>query len=273
MARFLCSAFADEAAQDIQGQIAACKANGIEAIELRGVDGNNISDFTPEEARALKKTLSKAGIGVSSIGSNYGKKGFDFEDFKQTVEAAKILGAAYIRMFSFYGGDKEKAFADVKTMADYAYENGVLCCHENEKGVYGDTAERCLDILKTFEGKILGVFDPSNFIQCGVQIIPAYEMLEPYIDYLHIKDCLFEGGKVVPAGKGDGEIPELLRRFSKKDGERFLTLEPHLKVFKGLESLEKKGESAAKMSEYSYASNEEAFAAAASALHEVLKLV
>ena len=42
MARFLYSAFSDEAADSIDGQIAACKANGVTHMELRGVDGNRI---------------------------------------------------------------------------------------------------------------------------------------------------------------------------------------------------------------------------------------
>ena len=45
MARFLYSAFSDEAADSIDGQIAACKANGGTHMELRGVDGKNISEF------------------------------------------------------------------------------------------------------------------------------------------------------------------------------------------------------------------------------------
>ena len=46
MARFILSAFADEASADIHEQIAACKQNGIGFIELRNVNGKNISDFT-----------------------------------------------------------------------------------------------------------------------------------------------------------------------------------------------------------------------------------
>ncbi|MBQ8015164.1 MAG: sugar phosphate isomerase/epimerase, partial [Clostridia bacterium] len=73
MAKFLFSAFADEVSPDIIEQIAACKANGIEYIELRNVNGKNISNFTVEEAKELKKLLDDNGIKVSSIGSHYGK--------------------------------------------------------------------------------------------------------------------------------------------------------------------------------------------------------
>lgn len=59
MARFLYSAFSDEAADSIDGQIAACKANGVTHMELRGVDGKNISEFTVDEAKALKEKLER----------------------------------------------------------------------------------------------------------------------------------------------------------------------------------------------------------------------
>jgi len=270
MARFLCSAFADEAAQDIQGQIAACKANGIEAIELRGVNGENISDFTPEQAKELKKTLRKAGIGVSSIGSNYGKKAFDFEAFQQTVEVAKILGAKYIRMFSFYGGDKAQAFADVKTMADYAYENGVLCCHENERHIHGEGPQACKELLDYCEGHLGCVFDFANFLHCGVETWPAYEILKPYITYFHVKDYCTDWQATVPAGWGAGKLPEILTDFDQScRGEVWLSIEPHLKVFDGLGEFDP--ETKKKLEERQlYATQAESFAQAATCLHEVI---
>ena len=107
MARFRFSAFADEASANIDEQIAACKKNGIEFIELRNCDGKNVSNLTVDEAKAIKAKLDEGGIGVYSIGSHYGKIeitddfGPHFEAFKNTVEVAKVFGAKYIRMFSF----------------------------------------------------------------------------------------------------------------------------------------------------------------------------
>ena len=148
MARFILSAFADEASADIREQIAACKQNGIGFIELRNVNGKNISDFTVDEAKELKELLDSEGMGVSSIGSHYGKIEITddfaphFEAFKNTVEVAKVLGAKYIRMFSFYfrNGESfeeyhEEVFSRLAAMADYAKAHGVLCCHENEKEI------------------------------------------------------------------------------------------------------------------------------------------
>ena len=290
MANFILSAFADEASQNIREQIAACKANGITHIELRALDGGrSINEIAPDEARQLKATLDEAGIGVSAIGSGYGKIEItdDFEPhfsaFQNTVEVAKILGTRNIRLFSFYFTRGEsyaqyrgEVIRRLEAFCDYAALHGIRCCHENECGIYGDTAERCLDLHRALGEKLGGIFDPANFIHSGEQILPSYDLLEPYIDYMHVKDARFSDGVVTPAGEGDAQYTELLRRFDRKDGDRFLTLEPHLAVFEGLEQLEQHGGSTALLqgrTAYRYASNIEAFCAAADALHRQIRLV
>lgn len=283
MAHFLLSAFADEAGGGLLSQIDALKANGLTHIEPRGLDDGNVSDLTAEQAKKVRKILDENGIGVSAVGSRFGKieitDAFEphFDEFKRCVETACILGTENIRMFSFYTpkGEKSENYRDdvferLEKMADYSRSNGIWCCHENEKDIYGDVDDRCLDILKTFEGKIKGVFDPANFIQCHVEILPAYEKLKDYIEYMHIKDCRMSDGFVVPCGKGDGHIEELIRRFNEKDGDRFLTLEPHLKVFDGLAALEQNGGADSVKEVYQYPTNRDAFNAACSAFKEVL---
>lgn len=287
MAEFILSAFSDEAGGGIKEQIAALKRNGLTHTELRGLDHGNISEYTAEQCKELKKILDDNGIGVSAIGSPFGKINIEddfaphFELFKRNVENACILGTDKIRMFSFFFNENQKhedyrdeVFERLEKFADYSLKSGIWCCHENEKDIYGDKAEYCLDIYKTFKNKIKGIFDPANFIQCGVEILPAYEMLEEYIEYMHVKDCIFESGKVVPAGKGDAHLIELLKLFSKKDGKRFLTLEPHLTVFEGLAQLEGEGGTAEKLKDdFTYPSQSASFDTASNALHSVLSQI
>ncbi len=285
MAKFLFSAFADEASPMISEQIEACKANGIDYIELRNVDGKNISNFTVEEAQELKKTLDASGIKVSSIGSHYGKIEITddfaphFEAFKQTVEVAKVLEAKYIRMFSFFftqGQDrdeyKEEVYARLTAMVDYANEHGVLCCHENEKGIYGDIYERCLEIAEHFGDRLGCIFDPSNYIQCGSDTLEGFNVLKDYVTYMHVKDCIAEIDTVVPAGEGDGHLEEILRELDKEEKVYFLSVEPHLRVFEGLDDLEPDDATASKMNQkYVYPDNKTSFAAACSAIHNIIE--
>ena len=70
-------------------------------------------------------------------------------------------------------------------------------------------------------------------------------------------------GELVPAGKGDGLIDKIL---SEMTIDPVLTLEPHLKVFDGYSSID----GSELKTKYSYASNTEAFDAAAKSLKELI---
>jgi sugar phosphate isomerase/epimerase len=125
---------------------------------------------------------------------------------------------------------RDEVISRMKTLVKKAEEEGVVLLHENEKDIYGDTAERCLDILETCQSHNLrAALDPANFVQCGVKpYTEAFPLLKKHIEYVHIKDALFEGGKVVSAGEGDGEVRKVLRELKEKGYQGFMSLEPHL---------------------------------------------
>ncbi len=243
-------AFADEASTDRHGQIEALLANGIPMLELRGVDGVNVADLTPDAAWQFKSELDAAGITVWSIGSPAGKSPIT-EDFSVAVKQfehllfmAELFGAACIRLFSFYGTNGDAAHLDEVTrrlnvFCDMAEARGIIPCHENEKGIYGDTAARCAELHRAVP-RLRAVFDPANFIQCGEDVMAAWEMLAPYVYYGHIKDALPDG-RIVPPGEGVGHLSDYIPRFAAGGGE-VLTLEPHLAEFVGLAALEGEGE-------------------------------
>jgi len=112
------------------------------------------------------------------------------------------------------------------------------------------------------------VFDPANFVQCGEDVAAAWQLLRPYVWYLHIKDALPDGS-VVPAGCGAGHIPEILADYAARGGTA-VTLEPHLAEFVGLSALERAGETSRIGAVYRYPTAEAAFAAAADALRKLL---
>lgn len=274
-------AFADEASPWMREQIAAMKENNIDGLEIRNVDKVNVADISDSKAREVKKMMDEANLKVWSIGSPIGKIDMEKDDFllhtekfKRTLETAEILGAENIRLFSFFtpqenrGDYKNQVIERLAEFLELAKNSKITLCHENEKGIYGDIPERCLEIHRALP-EMKAIFDPANYIQCGVDTLMAWEMLKPYVKYLHIKDALTDGS-VVPAGKGAGNISYILDAFRKNGGE-CVTIEPHLTVFDGLKSLEKEEESSVVGNVYRYASNEEAFGAAVSALRELLK--
>lgn len=237
--------FADEISPDLDVQLDVLLSEGIRHLELRGVWGKNVLKLTDEEVQTVKDALDRRGFRISSIGSPIGKIGIqdDFEphlaDFRRALHLANIFEAPYIRLFSFFipDGSRPEQYRDevmrrMKALVLEAQQEKVILLHENEKEIYGDTGERCLDIMQACNSDRLRMaFDPANFVQCGVRpMADAYPLLAPYVEYIHIKDALFDSGKVVPAGEGDGELPQLIEQLKRADFNGFLSLEPHLQA-------------------------------------------
>lgn len=250
---FEISGFSDEISADIDEQLKGLNALGIRCFEPRGVNGKNISELNDDEAKELRAKMDEHFIKASSIGSPIGKIMITddfkphFEKFCRTVEVAKLLGTRHIRIFSFYipEGHDAKEFTDevlarLKKMADYAEKEGITLLHENEKGIFGATHECCKIIFdELYSEHFKGVFDPANFVQTGCDTKEAFELLSPYIAYMHIKDAKADG-TVVPAGCGIGNVGEILKRLKDEGRSLVLSLEPHLGDFSGLAELEGK---------------------------------
>lgn len=252
MEHIILSGFSDEIAPELDLQLAAIREWGLSHIELRAADGVNVSDFSTEKGKEVKNKLAGAGVSVSSIGSPIGKIGIE-EDFaphleklKRTLEIQKELGAPYLRMFSFYIPQgrapedfREEVLDRMGRMVEEAAAWDSVLLHENEKGIYGDNASRCKELLEAFYGPhFKAVFDFANFVQVGQETLPAYELLKPYVEYVHVKDAQWGTGAVVPAGQGDGHVKEILTDLIGGGWKGFLSLEPHLTDFAGLAALE-----------------------------------
>ena len=275
-------AFADEASPMIDSQIKAMKRNGLQGLEIRLVDGENVSFITMAKAKEVYQKMTDAGLKVWSIGSPIGKIDIEKDDFnqhmdvlKRTIEIAHELKSENIRMFSFYlphdkapENYRNEVMDRLHIMAETAKGSGVALCHENEKGIYGDNAARCCEIL-TEVPDLAGIFDPANFVQCGQDTLEAWSLLKTRIKYMHIKDAMFADGSVVPAGKGEGNVAAIVKDYLAMGGE-CMTVEPHLKVFSGLNALERAGEQTKVGASYVYETNDEAFDAACAALREIL---
>ena len=283
MKKYSIFAFADEADSLIPGQIEAMKRNGLKGLEIRNVDGTNIADISLEKAREVRKLLDDNGLVTWSIGSPIGKqkiaKDFapELERFKHTLELAHELGSNNIRLFSFFMPKEEdpaiyrnEVIDRMGQFVDAARGSGINLCHENEKGIYGDIADRCLDLHQQLP-ELKGIFDPANFVQCHDDTIRGWGLLKDYIHYLHIKDALVSGD-VVPAGYGAGNVAYIVKEFLAQGGEA-MTIEPHLRVFAGLKELEENGDIGAIGNQFAYPTANDAFDAACNALKAVLEAV
>jgi len=281
--KFKLSGFADEIDASLEVQLKGFNQLGISHMEVRGFGGRNVSEHTAAEVREAKKMMDEHGIKVSSVGSPIGKIKItdpfapELDKFKHILELTHIFEASNIRMFSFFmpedGNNDDYRDEVVHRWGQYvdaARGAGVMLLHENEKGIYGDTAARCLDLIKTLDCPYARlVFDPANFVQCDEDTLAAFELLGEYVTYVHIKDSRLSDKEIVPAGQGDGNIEEILGRLAARGYDGFVSLEPHLGSFVGLAALE--GDHRSVVSEKK--SGLDTFKIAADALREILARV
>ena len=241
------SAFADEISPDFDEQVRVCRENAVTHIELRSVNKINVLDFTPELRRQIKQKLDAGGLKLISVGSPIGKVAIDkpfsehMDRFKIAVETAEFFAAPYIRVFSYYpaGGEgkgpvdphRAEVIERFAKKIEYLKGRPITLLHENEKGIYGDIGARCLDLMKSVNSpRLRAAFDFANFVQIGESPLENWQMLKPYVDHIHIKDCRKSDGVVVPAGQGDGQMQPILTDAYRSGYRGFVSLEPHLKV-------------------------------------------
>jgi len=236
------SAFADEISQDPNEQMDCLEANGVRYIELRAAFGANVMKFTKEQCADLKKRYSDRGFGIAAIASPIGKinMGDDFrkhfDDFKHAVELAKYFDTRYIRIFSFYPvEDVAESRGPIVTrlaeMVDYVTSLNITLVLENESNLFGAFPERCAYLHAALpSAQLVLCFDPANFVAMNVKDVytTCWLPLRQYVGYFHIKDWKYGQDIGVPAGTGNGQIPDILRDAAANGYDGFLALEPHL---------------------------------------------
>jgi 3-dehydroshikimate dehydratase len=240
------AAFADEIAADLEDQVAALRQENIGHVELRGMWRTNVLDLDDQQITRIRQSFGTSGIRVSAIGSPIGKVPIDspFEPhlakFERALQVAHQFETPFIRIFSFYpagqpgadnSGFRDAVLERLRLLTARARDAGITLLHENEKEIYGDTIDRCVDLLTSIDDPhFAAILDPANFIQCGQTPYPdGYNALRPWLCYLHVKDALADG-TVVAAGEGIGQWPSLLASLRDAGYDGFLSLEPHLEA-------------------------------------------
>ncbi len=243
-ATFLLSAFGDEIDADLTKQLAVLASEGITVLELRSAWGVNVLDLSIDQLRRVHTLLHEQGFRVSALGSPIGKSplsaphAFEQERMERAIAAAELLETRLIRVFSYYvppeslDEARSEVIERLSLLTERAARAGVTLLHENERGIYGESAVRCHELLATINSPALRLaFDPANFVQAGVRPMEdAWPLLREFVVHIHIKDAVFHDSSVLPAGQGDGDIPGLLAALDALDYTGYLTLEPHLSI-------------------------------------------
>ena len=241
------SACADQVSADLIEQLYVLRSEGIRWVELRSVWDTDVLDLSDEQVEEIKDALDGQRFGVSAIGSSLGKAPIDqpfaeqLARLRRAITLAYTFETPYIRISSFYpptGQEgatldpevyRDEVLGHVTEMAELAGTAGITLLHENVEGTYGDTIERCADLLTNSRSTHLQtILNPANFIQVGQTPYPdAYLALRTRIRYLHVNDALPDG-TVVAADEGAAQWPDLLTTLRMDGFSGFFSLDSHL---------------------------------------------
>ena len=242
------SGISDEAGQPIDVQIKAHKELGWEHMELRLVDGENLTMVSDEKFEEVCEKVGAAGMKVSCFGgaiANWARPitcdpQIYIDDLAQAIPRMQRLGAPFIRVMS-YPNDKDNPLSDsewrdeairrMKVLAKMAEDGGIILAHENCSGWGGLSAENSNILLREVDSPALKVvFDTGNPVSYGQDSWDYYQTVYNDIVYVHIKDLKKVNGEdeYVYCGEGDGCVRRIVGDLLAKGYDGGFSIEPHL---------------------------------------------
>ena len=243
------SGLADEAADDLAGQIAAHREIGWGAIELRLVGGKQTSwEISDDDFARVADTLDAAGLRVTAFASALGNWsrpiGGDFQkdvnELRAVIPRMQRVGAKFIRGMSWVGKDAtpeawgNEAVRRYKELGAIAADGGVVVVHENCEGWGGLSPRHAVEFHERVAHPGVGVlFDIGNVTAYGLDAWEFYCAVKPFIQHVHVKDTKKNpaGGKssvfTLP-GEGDSEVRRILHDLIRSGYRGAIAIEPHV---------------------------------------------
>lgn len=252
----------DEAANTLEGQIAALKKLGWRYVEMRGVEvlGFPKGNFheIPEAAFdiALAK-LSEAGIQVYCFGStimNWAKRiddpPFDvtLAEVNRCIPRMQKAGATFVRVMSYKPKDDEsqipkEVFHRVREVVRKFLDAGIQPVHENCMNYGGMSSSHALQLLQEVPG-LKWAFDPANPIFNPDRSRPKpwprqdpwefWTQVRDVTAHIHVKDASWNPAKNDAdyrwPGEGEGRVRDILRDALRRGYEGGISIEPHMVV-------------------------------------------
>jgi len=219
------SGFADEAGGQIDEQIEALQAAGMNHIDLRNVEGQSITELPADAAQEIARKLENAGLRVAMFGSPIGKidvsEDFatDLQRLKHLAQLADVFECRKIRIFSYYNRNgldepawEKETLRRLNQLIELADRHDLTLFHENEKHIFGEMLERVERLASLRQGERFKlIFDFDNYNQAGEDCWANWRALCDKTDAFHLKDSTSPPEPMhVPIGQGGGKAREIL---------------------------------------------------------------
>ncbi|HIE43926.1 MAG TPA: sugar phosphate isomerase/epimerase [Candidatus Omnitrophica bacterium] len=252
------SGISDEAGKSIEVQINAHKELGWNYMEIRNVDGENLTLMDDAKFEEIYRKVTSAGMKVSCFASclaNWSRPisnnfQVDLNELKQAIPRMQKFGTEFIRIMSWPNDEKnpwkeerwrDEAIRRIRELAKIAEDGGITMVHENCAGWAGESPENTLEMLDRVNSPALKlVYDTGNVIDHNQDPWDFYSKVKEHIVYVHIKDAIREGDEFKPTycGEGQGMVKEIIADLKKSNYQGGLSIEPHLSamVHKGEEA-------------------------------------
>ncbi|MCM8772632.1 MAG: sugar phosphate isomerase/epimerase [Candidatus Omnitrophica bacterium] len=241
------SGISDEAGQAIEIQIKAHKELGWEYMEIRNVDGENLTMMSDEKFEEVYRKVNENGMKVSCFASciaNWATKisgdfKKDYDELKRAIPRMKKFNTKYIRVMSWpndpdnpWSEEKwaEEVIRRMKELTKIAEDEGIIIVHENCSGWGGLSPENMVRLVKEINSpnfKLL--YDTGNVLHYNKEVDPwdFYLKVKPYVEYVHIKDYNKEEKATFP-GEGEAKVKEILIDLRNSGYDGFISIEPHI---------------------------------------------
>jgi sugar phosphate isomerase/epimerase len=236
------SAFADEAGDASDDQLAALRDGGLHHIDLRGIDGHNISHLPVTRAREINRRFADAGIAVNMFGSPIGKIDIaddlntDLQRLDHLARMRDVFGCNRVRVFSYLNRKhaskdrwRAQSMDNLRRLQERAGLLELVLFHENESHIFGDHSDDVLEVAKLRDGQTFGlIYDPANYVRTGEDGWETWQKLKDKTDAFHLKDQRTTG-EHMPIGQGDTYARQILQDAATAGWTGPCTLEPHLR--------------------------------------------
>ena len=242
------SGLADEASPLLRRQIEAHRALGWGHVEIRNIEGKNLTDLPDDGFDRAAAALEESGLRVSCFSSqlaNWSRRidsdfERDIEEMRRAIPRMARLSTPFIRCMSYPNADppwedsrwRMEAVRRLKTLARMAEDGGVTLVHENCSGWGGLGPSQTLELIEEVGSPRLRlVFDTGNPVPYGQDTWQYYQAVREHVVYVHITDYrLGAGGKeeAVFPGDGRGAVREVVSDLLRRGYDGGFSIEPHI---------------------------------------------
>jgi sugar phosphate isomerase/epimerase len=248
----------DEVSPNLTEALDWIAEQGLAHVEIRMVDGMNVSKLSDEQADRVRREVEARGLYVSAVSSPVFKCALDpgrpvetgdtfgneeesveqhFEKLRRVIAIARRLGTRRIRIFSFWREREPERYRDeiigyLRQAAEIAAGEDVLLLLENENSCNGGSAKEVADYASAVGSPHLrALWDPGNEACGGRPAYPeGYGYVKDLLAHVHIKDSyVTHTGRVrcVPVGTGVVPYADQLRVLQQDGYDGLFTIETH----------------------------------------------